>query len=150
VEQQTVVSFWTTFITTGFGTVWVSKTGVFLANASEQIYCSILVFLIQKHAMQQNLRSYQTLTVTHDSLSSWAGLGAALSTLYNQLSGPTSVFGTLNIVGYLGCISILHITIPALLSVQTFTATVAVVTPTFTVPDFENASYVKCVECSLK
>ncbi|KAJ7844156.1 hypothetical protein B0H13DRAFT_2096911, partial [Mycena leptocephala] len=126
VEHQTVVSFWTTTIAMVFATT----------------YTSILVFLVQKLAMQQNLRTYQTLTATHDSITSWAGLGSALATLYNQVSVPASVFGTLNIVVYLGCISILHITIPANLSVATFSTTVPVDAITVGVPEFQNSTTV--------
>ncbi|KAJ6525232.1 hypothetical protein DFH09DRAFT_1095708 [Mycena vulgaris] len=126
VEQQTAVSFWTTTITQTFGT----------------IYSSILVFLTQKLAMQQNLQTYQTLTATHDSIASWSGLGSALATLYNQVSVPASVFGTLNIAGYLTCVSILHITIPAMLSAETFSATFPLTANTFGVPEFENSTTV--------
>ncbi|KAJ7826839.1 hypothetical protein B0H13DRAFT_2120458 [Mycena leptocephala] len=118
VEHQTVVSFRTTTIAM-----------VFAAT-----YTSILVFLVQKLAMQQNLRTYQTLTATHDSITSWAGLGSALL--------HSSVFGTLNIVIYLGCISILHITIPANLSVATFSTTVPVDAITVGVPEFQNSTTV--------
>jgi hypothetical protein len=93
--------------------------------------------MTQRLAMQRNFRSFQTLTATHDSLSSWAGLGSALATLYNQLSVTASVFGTLNVVGYLGCVAILHITIPAFLSVETFNTTIQVPAPTVGVPEFQ-------------
>ncbi|KAJ7331077.1 hypothetical protein DFH08DRAFT_940257, partial [Mycena albidolilacea] len=123
-EHQTLASFWTTAITQAFGT----------------IYTSLLVFLTQKLAMQRTFRSCQTLTATHDSLSSWTGLGSALSTLYNQVSIPASVIGTLHVVGYLGCISILHTTIPAILSAETFNATVAINVTTVGNPEFANST----------
>ncbi|KAJ6557621.1 hypothetical protein B0H19DRAFT_888703, partial [Mycena capillaripes] len=61
------------------------------------IYTAILVFVTQRLAMRRKLWSYQTLTATHDHISSWMGLGSALATLYNQISVPASVFGTISI-----------------------------------------------------
>ncbi|KAJ7868157.1 hypothetical protein B0H13DRAFT_1897248 [Mycena leptocephala] len=139
-EHQTWVSFWATVLTQGFGTVeWLCQV-VLMTHNPPQIYTSLIVFLTQKIAMQQNLHSYQTLTATHDSFSSWTGLGSGLATLYNQVSLPASVFGTLNVVGYLGCISVLHITIPAILSVETFTTTVPMDAKTLGIPEFTNST----------
>ncbi|KAJ7080252.1 hypothetical protein C8R44DRAFT_862910 [Mycena epipterygia] len=126
-EQQTIVSFWTTTITI--------TTGI--------IYSSILVFVTQQLAMQHNVHSHQTLTSVHDRISSWAGLGSTLVTLYNQVSVPASVLGTLHVVGYLGCIAVLHTTIPAVLSVETFMATVPVAASTFGIPEFANTTAVQ-------
>ncbi|KAJ7901395.1 hypothetical protein B0H13DRAFT_1883072 [Mycena leptocephala] len=125
-EHQIMVSFWTTTITQAFGT----------------IYTSTLVFLTQKLAMQQNIRTHQTLTATHDIISSWAGFGSALAMLFNQVSVPASVLGTLSVVSYLGCIAMLHITIPAILSVETFNTTIPVPASTFGMPEFENSTTV--------
>ncbi|KAJ7111265.1 hypothetical protein C8R44DRAFT_856600 [Mycena epipterygia] len=123
-DRQTTVSLWATAISTAFGT----------------IYSSGLLFLMQKLAMRRQIMSSQTLTATHDNISAWTGLGSALATLYNQLSVPASIFGTLNVVGYLMCISILHITIPAILSVQTFNTTVSVAASTFGSREFVNST----------
>jgi hypothetical protein len=99
--------------------------------------------------MQCNFGTHKTLTVIHDSISSWAGLGSALVTLFSQVSIPTSVSGTFNIVGYLGCISVLHITIPAILSVETFDTTVAVPASTFGIPEYANSTAIKYVKVVL-
>ncbi|KAJ6526394.1 hypothetical protein B0H19DRAFT_1084493 [Mycena capillaripes] len=85
---------------------------------------------------------HKTLTATHDNILSWAGVGSALTSLYNQLSVPASVFGTLHIAGYLGCVTMLHITIPAILSVETFNTTAAVPASTFGIPEFANSTAV--------
>ncbi|KAJ6615026.1 hypothetical protein B0H10DRAFT_110761 [Mycena sp. CBHHK59/15] len=122
--RQTTVSFWATALTTAFGT----------------IYSSLLVFLTQKMAMRRNIQSHQTLTATHDSVSSWAGLGSAVATLYNQLTVPSSILGSLNVAGYLGCIALLHIVIPASLSVQTSLSTMPFTAPTFAAPEFDNSA----------
>ncbi|KAF8152683.1 hypothetical protein K438DRAFT_1987837 [Mycena galopus ATCC 62051] len=126
IQNQTTVSFWTTVVTQSFGT----------------IYCAVLVFVTQKLAMRHNLRLNlnRTLTSAHDCISAWAGLGSALATLFNQLFVPASIFGTLNIVAYLGCISVLHISIPAILSVEPFNTTVAVPAITSSFPEFANST----------
>ncbi|KAJ7229942.1 hypothetical protein GGX14DRAFT_581646 [Mycena pura] len=115
IEHQTTVSFWTAVVSQSFGT----------------IYCSVLVFLTQKLAMQRTTE-LMTLTAVHDNISAWAGLGSALATLFNQVSVPASVLGTLGIVGYLGCISALHVSIPAILSVDAYNATAKVAIPAST------------------
>ncbi|KAF7349135.1 Retrovirus-related Pol polyprotein from transposon TNT 1-94 [Mycena venus] len=112
IEHQTTVSFWTAVVTQSFGT----------------IYSAVLVFLTQKLALQRRM-GLKTLTAVHDSISAWAGLGSALATLFNQVYVPASVLGTLSIVGYLGCISVLHISIPAILSVEAFSRTASVAIP---------------------
>ncbi|KAJ7085072.1 hypothetical protein C8R44DRAFT_903058 [Mycena epipterygia] len=104
VERQTTVSFLVTAVSTTIGT----------------LYGSGLLFLTQKIVMQSSFRSSQTLTAAHDSISAWRGLISAMITLYNQLSVPALVLGALSTAGYLGCISILHVTLPASLSVETF------------------------------
>ncbi|KAJ7692693.1 hypothetical protein B0H17DRAFT_1132929 [Mycena rosella] len=120
-EDQTTVSFWATALPTTIGTV----------------YGSILVFLTQKLALNHNTRVAQTLTATHDSIASWAGLGSALATLYNQLSVPAYMLGTLNIAGYLACISFLHMITPAVISVPTFNATIFIPIGTSWLPKFD-------------
>ncbi|KAF7377224.1 hypothetical protein MSAN_00142300 [Mycena sanguinolenta] len=122
---QSTVSFWTTAISTAIGTV---------------VYCSCLVFISQKLAMQSGAGS-RSLTAVHDSISSWRGFGSALSVLHNQVALPASVLQSLIVVGYLGAISILHITIPATFSAETFDTLISLDVPTVGLPDY-NASYI--------
>src|ERR1700761_9282082 len=98
----------------------------------------------------QRTAELMTLTAAHDNISAWAGLGSALATLFNQVSVPASVLGTLTIVGYLGCIAALHVSIPAILSVDAFNTTVRVAIPASTsgMPKYANSSVIKCVQCS--
>ncbi|KAJ7751923.1 hypothetical protein DFH07DRAFT_825880 [Mycena maculata] len=124
VDLQTTVSFWATALTTGFATA----------------YTALLVFLAQKLAMRRNLASLQPLTKTHDSIRSWAGFGAAMATLYSQLSASVSVFGSLHVMGYLGCISLLHVTIPTILSAQTFDSFTTVNVTTLGFPEYANST----------
>jgi hypothetical protein len=104
-----------------------------------QVYNALLVFLTQKLAMNHNIKKDQTLTTTHDIIASWGGLGSALVTLANQFSTPASIFGTLQIVAYLGCITFLHIATPAIISVQAFNNTVSSRIGVHGLPEF-NAS----------
>jgi hypothetical protein len=99
--------------------------------------------MTQKLAMRRNIGTFQTLTETHDSISSWSGIGSALVTVYNQLSNPASVLQTLNIVGYLGCISGLNISIPAILSVKAFNNSYPLIVETRGVPEFWNTTTLK-------
>ncbi|KAJ6488764.1 hypothetical protein C8R45DRAFT_1142866 [Mycena sanguinolenta] len=101
-----------------------------------RVYGSILVFLTQELDLRHNSRSGQTLTTIHDDMTSWSGLGSALGTLYKQLPVPSSVVGTLTILGYLACVSVLHITTPAIISVQIFNNTVPVPISTQWLPSF--------------
>ncbi|KAJ6476983.1 hypothetical protein C8R45DRAFT_1216775 [Mycena sanguinolenta] len=119
-KSQVKISFWATAITTTIATV----------------YGSILVFLTQELDLRHNSRYVQTLTAIHDNMTSWSGLGSALGSLYNQVSVPSSVVGTLTILGYLACISILHVTTPAIISVQIFNNTVPVPISTHWLPSF--------------
>ncbi|KAJ7127838.1 hypothetical protein C8R44DRAFT_778886 [Mycena epipterygia] len=65
-ELQTTVSLWVTAFATTIGT----------------IYAATLVFLTQKLAMRQDIQSCQSLTTTHDRISSWKGLGSTTATVY--------------------------------------------------------------------
>ncbi|KAJ7142380.1 hypothetical protein C8R44DRAFT_846434 [Mycena epipterygia] len=124
IELQSRISFAITAISTGIGIVS-------LASA---------LFVTQKLAMHQNLQADQTLTATHDNVASWNGLGSAISTLFRQRDVPASFLGTLAIVGYLGCISSLHITTPALFSVAAFKMSVPHIVQTLGVPDFNTSA----------
>ncbi|KAJ7236533.1 hypothetical protein C8J57DRAFT_1479199 [Mycena rebaudengoi] len=92
-----------------------------------------------KLALSYNFHKDGTLTAMHDITSAWAGIGSALATLYNQMSLAGSVVGTLSVVGYLGGISILHVTTPSLLSIETFNQSVLSNVQTLGSPQF-NAS----------
>ncbi|KAJ6491169.1 hypothetical protein C8R45DRAFT_928996 [Mycena sanguinolenta] len=73
--------------------------------------------------MRRSVKADQTLTATHDTAAAWTGIGSAISCLWNQRIVPVSVGGVLSIFMYLGNILALHITTPALFSVETFNAT---------------------------
>ncbi|KAJ7499792.1 hypothetical protein FB451DRAFT_1206607 [Mycena latifolia] len=123
-ERQNIASFTATIISTGFTT----------------IYCAILVFIMHDLATQRDLGKKRTLTAIHDSLAAWAGVGSALATLYNQLAVPASAFGTLRVLAYLSGISLLHITTPAILTVQTGNISVPINVSTLGVPEYNTSS----------
>jgi ABC-type antimicrobial peptide transport system permease subunit len=76
-----------------------------------------VLFLAQKLATMRSLIS-QTLTATHDQISSWNGLGRALMTVIQQFRVASCVSGAMAIAAYLGCVTILHITTLSILSLH--------------------------------
>lgn len=90
------------------------------SNLISQTYYAALVFLTQKLSMKKGLQESQMLTATHDNTAAWAGIGSALSRVWYQKAVPASPIGVLSAFFYLGNILVLHITTPALFSLQTF------------------------------
>ncbi|KAJ7203832.1 hypothetical protein GGX14DRAFT_569876 [Mycena pura] len=138
VEAQKTISLWITLISIGPGTVSLIYFRVqleFHLTASVlKLYLAATLFLTQTIAIQRSLCTHQTLTATHDQTLSWKGLGSALSTLCSQCTLPASVYGTLCIAGYLASVGLMHVTIPALVAVQTFNRTVPTVVETQGLP----------------
>ncbi|KAJ7663119.1 hypothetical protein DFH06DRAFT_1395020 [Mycena polygramma] len=87
------------------------------------IYCALLVFVTQALSMHQSMRKNQLLTTTHDISEAWAGIGSAFSCIWKQRVLPVSLSGVLSATLYLGCIMVVHITTPALISLETFNTT---------------------------
>ncbi|KAF7292680.1 hypothetical protein MIND_01166200 [Mycena indigotica] len=105
--RQRSMSLWVTIISTGLGT----------------LYLAFVLFLTQRAALKRLLDIRQPLSATHDQVSSWNGLGAALAAILNQFTLPTAINGTLAVLLYLGVLALLHVTIPSMLSVQAFNQT---------------------------
>ncbi|KAF9016770.1 hypothetical protein BDZ89DRAFT_1141216 [Hymenopellis radicata] len=93
------------------------------------IYIAGLLFISQQLATRRNLYSNQTLTATHDNLSSWTGLGASLVSVWHQRATAAAVSSSLIVAAYFSCLAILHITSPALVTVQAFNSTEHTVIP---------------------
>jgi hypothetical protein len=89
--------------------------------------------------MRRSLKTFQTLTATHDHAAAWAGIGAAISNVWYQKAVSASIFGVLSVSLYLGNILILHITTPALFSVATFTSPTPIPVGTQSLPDFNRS-----------
>ncbi|KAL1748898.1 hypothetical protein HDZ31DRAFT_79273 [Schizophyllum fasciatum] len=82
------------------------------------IYGALLIWLTQRLALRRLLTSKQTLTAMHDEYNSWIGLGSALMTLYGQSRIPSAVASIACIASYLVNAAILHVTIPAMFTLQ--------------------------------
>ncbi|KAK0204404.1 hypothetical protein DFS33DRAFT_1382291 [Desarmillaria ectypa] len=84
------------------------------------LYLAAMIFISQQLATRRNLHARQTLTATHDNMSAWTGLGAALLSLWRQTTVAASIVGTLFVTAYFVFAAVLHITTPAIFSVQPF------------------------------
>ncbi|KAJ7269159.1 hypothetical protein C8J57DRAFT_1324649 [Mycena rebaudengoi] len=102
-EKQRIVSFLITAISTTIGTVFSAS----------------LVFVTQTLSMRRSLQREQTLTETHDNAAAWAGIGSAIFQLWIQKAVPASIIGVFSTFLYLASILVLHITTPALFSLET-------------------------------
>ncbi|KAJ7841690.1 hypothetical protein B0H14DRAFT_2782285 [Mycena olivaceomarginata] len=91
--------------------------------------------------MRRSIQLDQTLTATHDHAAAWAGIGAAVSSIWHQKAVTASIGGVLSIFLYLGNILVLHITTPALFSLETFTSPVPIPVGTQSLPDFNRSLY---------
>ncbi|KAJ7796955.1 hypothetical protein B0H14DRAFT_3157752 [Mycena olivaceomarginata] len=117
-HSQTVVSIAITAITTAFGTV----------------YYAALTFITQTLSTRRDLQTNQSLTATHDHAAAWAGIVAAFLRLWDQKSVTASVFGVLNVLLYLANILVLHITTPAIFSLEAFNSSVPTAVDTLEFP----------------
>ncbi|KAK0216578.1 hypothetical protein EDD85DRAFT_942889 [Armillaria nabsnona] len=87
------------------------------------VYIAGLILVSQQLATRRNIHARQTLTATHDNMSAWSGLGAALISVWRQTAIAASVAGSILVAGYFICVTILHITAPAIFSIQPFNTT---------------------------
>ncbi|KZT69323.1 hypothetical protein DAEQUDRAFT_273644 [Daedalea quercina L-15889] len=102
---------------------------------------ALLLYLAQALALQTVLSRGDTLTAVHDVASAWTGLGSATISLWHQLSLPSNTLGVLKIFAYLGSITVLHTTTPAVFSMENFNQTrPASVSTTGGMPVINNAS----------
>jgi maltodextrin utilization protein YvdJ len=76
------------------------------------------------------------MTETHDNVAAWPGIGSALVQPCNQKAVPASLIGVLSTFLYLASVLILHITTPALFSLETFNASRPVFVNTHGLPSF--------------
>ncbi|KAJ6469325.1 hypothetical protein C8R45DRAFT_1078664 [Mycena sanguinolenta] len=117
-ENQNIVSLFITVISQTFWT----------------IYGAVLVYVTQKLSIRRSLTTDQSLTATHDSTAAWSGIGSAGLHIWYQKAARASIAGVLSVFLYLGLILILHITTPALFSLETFTLTTPFVIQTEGLP----------------
>ncbi|KAJ7496874.1 hypothetical protein FB451DRAFT_1386225 [Mycena latifolia] len=92
----------------------------------------------QTLSMRRNMQMNRTLTTTHDNAAAWTGIGSALLHAWYQKAVPASVLGVLTTTLYLADIMVLHITTPALFSVQAFNSSPSVpVSTTQSIPGWK-------------
>ncbi|KAG0696628.1 hypothetical protein DFH29DRAFT_950278 [Suillus ampliporus] len=105
--------------------IWVT-----ILSASSQafyaIYCTILIYLMRRSTLLRNLTRCQTITVLHDTVNAWSGLGSALECLWRQSTIPASWWWIVSITVYLACIFTLHVVSSSIIQLQTFNATMDV------------------------
>jgi hypothetical protein len=106
-----------------------------------QIYSALLVFVTQTLSMRRGLQMDQPLTATHDTAAAWAGIGAAALHIWHQKAVPASFVGVFSIFLYLGSILVLHITTPAVFSVETFKSFGSLNVSTESLPAFNYSGY---------
>ncbi|KAJ7922450.1 hypothetical protein B0H13DRAFT_1865823 [Mycena leptocephala] len=105
-------------------------------GSREKIYSAVLVFVTQTLSFRCNLSKNQTLTATHDCVAAWEGIGSAALHIWHQKTAPASIIGVLSAFGYLVSISILHISTPALFSLEAFNVSRSVAVSTQGLPAF--------------
>ncbi|KAJ7479024.1 hypothetical protein FB451DRAFT_1450718 [Mycena latifolia] len=124
-EHQKTISLLITATATTFGT----------------IYSTVLVFVAQTLSLRRRLQMEQPLTAIHDSAAAWSELGSAVLRIWHQKALPASVIGVLSALLYLGNILVLHITTPALFSVETFNSSRLVPVGTYGLPAYNWSTY---------
>ncbi|KAJ7457691.1 hypothetical protein FB451DRAFT_1183013 [Mycena latifolia] len=92
-------------------------------------------------SIRRRLQMEQPLTAIHDSAAAWSGLGSAVLRIWHQKALPASVIGVLSALLYLGNILVLHITTPALFSVETFNSSRLVPVGTHGLPAYNWSTY---------
>ncbi|KAJ7307651.1 hypothetical protein DFH08DRAFT_1051509 [Mycena albidolilacea] len=117
------------------GAGWVYQEDVI------RIFLDVLIFLTQTLAFRRSLWKVQTLTATHNSTAAWSGIGSALVHVWQQKAVPASIFGVLSAFLYLGSVLVLHITAPALLSVQPFNVDYSIRITARSLPIFNFSGY---------
>jgi hypothetical protein len=96
-----------------------------------------MVFLTQRISLKQSLIGRSSVTATHDIHTAWYGLGSSILIAQRQLRMPANWLRVFIVLSYLSGITILHISTPALFSLQPFNYTVPVpASTTSTIGDY--------------
>ncbi|KAG2337389.1 hypothetical protein BDR05DRAFT_1005092 [Suillus weaverae] len=103
--------------------IWVTILSV-SSQAFYVIFCTILIYLMQRLTLLKNMTRRQTVTVLHDTVDAWRGLGSALECLWRQSTISASWWSVLSITAYLACVFSLHVVSSSIIQLQTFNATV--------------------------
>ncbi|KAJ6523214.1 hypothetical protein B0H19DRAFT_1277077 [Mycena capillaripes] len=124
-QVQRIVNFLITPITTSFVTV----------------YSAVLVFVTQLLSTRQNLRTERPLTATHDTAAALARIWSAVLYPWHQKKVPASIIGVSSAFLYLGNILVLHVTTPALFSLEMFNMSRSGSVVTSGLPAFDFSRY---------
>lgn len=96
--------------------------------------CKFMKRVIANHVHCRN-RSLTIFLALHESIHAWSGLGAAMMSLFRQFSSLRSVQPTILLtLAFYASVSILHITVPSTISVETITSFVNTSTTATTMP----------------
>ncbi|KAF8554068.1 hypothetical protein OG21DRAFT_1138308 [Imleria badia] len=93
------------------------------------IYTAVLVLMTQQLALSATMSKKQTLTAVHDIVGAWNGIGAAISALWQQTKVVSSPLAILLVLGYLSCISGLHIISSSVIQFEAFNNTITSAVP---------------------
>ncbi|GJE84279.1 hypothetical protein PsYK624_003550 [Phanerochaete sordida] len=116
-----------TFALTESSLKWYPTIATTVVQVIGTAALTVLVALTQSLAFRRDLHVRQTLTALHDKGAAWLGFGAALLALWGQLKLRAAVGGVVYITAYLFGVWLLHITIPVVLDVVPYNATVPTV-----------------------
>ncbi|GJE84278.1 hypothetical protein PsYK624_003540 [Phanerochaete sordida] len=116
-----------TFALTPRSVKWYPLIATTTVQVIGTITLSVLVAGTQSLAFRRNLYVRQTLTALHDRSYAWMSQGAALKTLWQQLKLQAAAVGVAYIAAYLFGVWVLHITIPGVVDVVPYNATVSTV-----------------------
>ncbi|KZT69324.1 hypothetical protein DAEQUDRAFT_765628 [Daedalea quercina L-15889] len=100
-----------------------SRVGQYISLLSQGFipYAALLLYLTHSLAARKVLNErYVTLTAAHDNANAWNGIVSALTGLWQQISLASSPLVVTQIAVYLGSLSILPITTPAIFNMQNF------------------------------
>ncbi|KAI0089620.1 hypothetical protein BDY19DRAFT_114224 [Irpex rosettiformis] len=101
----------------------MSNIVVVVAQTFSTLYLAVLVLVTQRLALVLDLHTQQTLTAIHDKSSAWLGIGSSIFVLVDQVKIPAAISSVVYITTYLTGVAVLHITLPASVSVNTYNAT---------------------------
>lgn len=85
--------------------------------------------MTQQLVLSAVMAKKQTLTAVHDIVGAWNGIGAAVSSLWQQTKIASSPSALLFVLAYLSCISGLHIISSSVIQFKAFNNTVTTIVP---------------------
>ncbi|KAF8439689.1 hypothetical protein L210DRAFT_3760707 [Boletus edulis BED1] len=102
---------------------WVTTALSVSLQAFYTLYTAGLVFVTQQLAVSTLISQWHYLTAIHDISQAWSGIGAAVSTLWQQTKTSSSIWTLMGVTIYLACVSVLHITSTAIMEFTPFNST---------------------------